>query len=76
MQAFEESLLLFAGQEFVAAGDGAKQNFRVTVIQVRSRQEVGADHFQTVPARFIRAEHQSCSIHRLLDHRNLALINF
>ena len=36
-QVFEESLLLFAGQEPVVAGDRVEQNLRVVIVQVRPR---------------------------------------
>ena len=37
-------------------------------------QEVCADHFQTVAARFVGSEHQSCGLKSLLDDWDLALI--
>src|ERR1035438_20179 len=39
-------------------------------------QEVGADHLQTVAARFVASEHQSRYLQCLLDHRNLVLVDF
>src|ERR1039458_9566159 len=48
---------------------------RVANVQVRSSQEVGADHLQAVTARFVRAQHQSCRLDCLLDDRDLALVD-
>src|ERR1039458_8768561 len=42
---------------------------------MRACQEVGADHLQTVPARFVRAKHQGCRLDCLLDDRDLALVH-
>jgi len=41
---------------------------------VRAREEVGADHFQAVAARFVRAQHQGCRLDRLLDDRESAVV--
>src|ERR1035437_3676217 len=49
-QVFEESLLLFAGQELVVTGNRVEQDLRVAIVQVRSCQEVRADHLQAVTA--------------------------
>src|ERR1019366_2377903 len=74
-QVFEESLLLFAGQELVVSGDRVEQDLRVAIVQVRSCKEVGTNHLQTVTARFVRAQHPRCRLDRLLDDRDLALVN-
>src|ERR1017187_2510002 len=72
---FEESLLLFAGQELVVTGNRVEQDLRVAIVQVRASQEVGADHLETVTARFVGSQHQGCRLDRLLDHRDLALVD-
>jgi len=74
-QTFEESLLLFAGQELVVAGDRVEQDLRVAIVQVRARQEVGADHLQAVTSGFDRAQHPRRRFDRLLEHRDLALVD-
>ena len=73
-QVFEERLLLFAGQEFVVAGDRVEQDLRVAVVQMRSRQEIRADHLQTIAAGFVCAEHQSRRSDCLLNNGDLALV--
>src|ERR1019366_1697990 len=75
-QVFEERLLLLAGQELVVTGDRVEQDLRVAIVQVGASQEVGADHLQTVSARFVRPQHQGCRLDRLLDDWDLALIDF
>ena len=42
--------------------------------EIRSCQEVRADHLQTVAPRLVRSQHQSCRLNRLLDDRNLGLV--
>ena len=44
-------------------------------IEMSSCQEVCADHFQTVTARFVATEHHGCRFDCLLDYRNSSLIN-
>ena len=46
------------------------------IVQIRSRQEVRANHLQTVSSRLIRTQHQSCCLDCLFDDRNLALVQF
>ena len=70
----QESLLLFAGQELVVARDRVEQDLRVTIVQMSSCEEVGANHLQAVAARFVRAQHPPCRLDRLLDDRDLALV--
>ena len=41
---------------------------------MRPRQEIRADHLQTVPPRLVRSEHESRRLDCLLDHRDLALV--
>src|SRR5208282_505643 len=52
-----------------------EQDLRVAVVQVCSCKEIGADHFQAVAARFVRAQHPRCRLDRLLDDRDLALVD-
>jgi hypothetical protein len=52
-----------------------EQNLRVAIVQVLASKEVGADHLQTVTARFVCAQHQGCRLDRLLDDWDLALID-
>lgn len=42
-----KALPLLPGQELETPCDGMQQRFRVPVIQICSRQEVRADHFQS-----------------------------
>ena len=65
--------MLFSGQEFVIAGDRVEQDVWVAVVQ--ASKKVGTDHFQAVAARFVRAQHQGCRLDRLLDDRDLALVD-
>ena len=44
-------------------------------VDVRAGQEVGADHLQAVAAGPVRAQHQSCRLDRLLDNRDLTLVD-
>src|SRR5437773_399152 len=53
-----------------------QEHIRITVVQIRSRQEIRTDHLQTVAAGFIGSEHQSRCLQRLLDDRDLALVKF
>ena len=46
----------------------------ITTVKCGSGQEVGADHLQAVAPRLVRSQHQSRGLERLLDHRNLALV--
>ena len=42
---------------------------------MRACQGVGADHLQTVTTRFVRAQHPRCHLDRLLDRRDLVLVD-
>src|SRR4029077_8221477 len=67
---------VFQAPTLALSGDRVEQDLRVAIVQLRSWEEVGADHLQTVTARFVRAQHQGCRLDRLLDDGNLALIDF
>src|ERR1035437_8280065 len=71
----EERLPLLARQELEELPDRIQQYFRISVVQIRSRQKVRTDHRQTVAARFVRAQHQSRRLDCLLDDGNLTLID-
>ena len=68
-------MLLFTGQEFEELGYGVQQYLRIAVVQVCSCQEIRTDHLQTVAAGFVSSQHQGRRVDRLLDHRNLALVD-
>ena len=68
-------MLLFTGQEFEELGYGVQQYLRIAVVQVCARQEIRTDHLQTVAAGFVSSQHQGRRVDRLLDHRNLALVD-
>src|SRR5207249_7605284 len=70
----KKSLLLVGRQEMERAGKRAEQHVRISLIQIGSGQKVRADHLKTVAAGLIAAQHQSRRLDRLLDDRNLALI--
>src|SRR5689334_12860843 len=70
----QKLMLVFARQELVEARDGFEQDFRVALIEVGAGQEVSADHLQTIAAGFIRSQHHGRRLNRLLDDRDLALV--
>jgi len=43
----------------------------LSAVEIRPREEIRTNHFKTVPARFVAAEHHS----RRLNRRNLAFVN-
>ncbi len=50
-----------------------QQDIGLAAIQIRTGEEIRADHLKTVAARFVAAEHHGCGLDRLLNDRNLAL---
>jgi hypothetical protein len=52
-----------------------QQDIGLAAIQIRTGEEIRAHHLKTVAARFVAAEHHGCGLGRLLDDRNLALVN-
>ena len=68
----DERLTLFAGQELKQPGDRGQEHVGLSAVEVGSRQEIRADHLQTIAAGFVRTQHQGCRLNRLLNHRNLA----
>src|SRR2546430_16789490 len=46
----------------------------ITIVQIRSSQKVGTDHLQAVAAGAIASQHQSRCFQRLLNDRDLALV--
>jgi len=46
------------------------------MVKVRTRQEVSADHLQTVASRPVASQHQSRCLNRSLHHSMLALVEF
>ena len=67
-------MLLFARQEIEELVDRLQQYFRISLLEVRSRKEIGADHLQAVTAGLVRSQHQG-SFQGLLDDRNLAFVD-
>jgi len=65
-------LLLFSRKEFERACDRVQK--QVGIVQVGPRQEIRADHLQTITTGFVAPEHQSRSLDCLLNHRDLALV--
>ncbi len=51
-----------------------QENIGIFILQIRSRQEVCTDHFQAIAPGFVAAQHQSCRFDRLLNDRDLALV--
>jgi hypothetical protein len=70
----QESLPLFSRKKLEKPRHGLQKRRWVLVIEVRPCQEVGADHFKTVTSGFVRTQHQSRRLNRLLDNRNLSLV--
>ena len=46
------------------------------MVKVRTRQQVSADHLQTVASRPVASQHQSRCLNRSLHHSMLALVEF
>jgi hypothetical protein len=65
-------LLLFSRQELERARDRVQK--QVGIVQVGSREEIRADHLQTITPRFVSSQHESCGLDRLLNHRDLTLV--
>src|SRR3989442_14673005 len=53
----DKRLPLFTGQELKEPGDRVQEHVRISVVQVRARQEIRTDHLQTVPSRLVSSEH-------------------
>ena len=53
-------------EEFEESLDRLQQYFRISVLEVRSRKEIGANHLQAVPGR---------RLDRLFDDGDLALVD-
>src|SRR5579864_415426 len=53
-----------------------QEQLRIAAVETSSCQEIGADHLQTIPPRFVAAEHQSRGLDRLLNDWDLALVEF
>src|SRR2546426_1056087 len=70
----KESLPLFFVQQLESAGKCAEEYVGISAVQICSRQEVRADHFQAVAARAVASQHQSRRLQCLLDDRDLALV--
>src|SRR5271167_3747512 len=71
----EEFLPLRSRQKPEEAEHGQQQNLGASTFQMRPRQEIRADHLQTIPPRLVRSEHESRRIDRLFDHRRLAPVD-
>jgi hypothetical protein len=50
-------LLLVGRKKFDKTLKGHQQYVGISVLQIRSRQKIGTDHFQAIAAGPIRAEH-------------------
>jgi hypothetical protein len=61
-----------APAHFGSPADGRTDDRLLCVQTIRC--EVGADHLQTVPTRFVRAQHQRRRLDCLLDDWDLALV--
>src|SRR5579864_9503709 len=53
-----------------------QEQLRIAAVETSSRQEVRADHLQAIPAPFVATEHQRGRLNCLLDHWDLALVEF
>jgi hypothetical protein len=69
-----ECLLLFSGQELEATRDRVQKQVRTSIVQIRPSQEIRADHLQAITTGFIAPKHESRGLERLLDDRDLALV--
>ena len=67
-------MLLLTGQEPEESLDRLQQDFRISIVEMCSRKEISANHFQAVAARFVRTQHQSRGLDGLLNDRELAFI--
>ena len=47
---------------------------RIPIFKTRPGQEIRTDHLQAISPRFVLTEHESGDLERLLDYRNLALV--
>src|SRR5579864_3937674 len=47
----------------------------VVVLEICSRQKIGANHFQAIPARLVSSQHQGGRFQDLLNNRQLTLVN-
>jgi hypothetical protein len=70
-----KSLLLFARQKLEELLDRPQQYFRISVFEMSSRKEIRANHFQTVPARFVRPQHERRGLDGLLNDWDLAFVD-
>jgi hypothetical protein len=70
----QKCLFIFAGEELEEPQCRLQENVGIFILQVGSRQKIRTNHLQTVAARFVAAQHQSCPFDRLLDNRDLALV--
>ena len=57
---FKECLPLWSWQELEQPCHRLQRKFWVTVVQIRSCQEICTNHLEAVPPGFVRAEHQGC----------------
>jgi hypothetical protein len=67
-------LPLFTGQKPEKPQGRLQKDLGIFILQIRSRQEVRADHLQAEPSGLIAAQHESRRFDRLLNDRQLALV--
>src|SRR4051794_20122512 len=70
----QESGLLLRSHKQIGPPHSFKNHVGIPAGRMRSSQEICAYHFQTISARPIRAEHESRSVNRFLNDRNLAFV--
>jgi hypothetical protein len=69
-------VLLLNREEFEESLDGLQQYFRISLLEVRSRKEIRANHFQAVPAGLVRTQHECGSLECLFNDGDLAFVDF
>jgi hypothetical protein len=67
----QKRLSFFSREELEKPQGRLQEDLGIFVFQVCSRQEVRADHLQTVTSGFVAAQHQGCRFDRLLNDRQL-----
>ena len=66
--------LLFAREELEETQSRMQENIGIFILQIRSRQEVCADHLQSVATGLVAAQHQSRRFDRLLNNGHLTFV--
>ena len=68
-------MLLLTREELEESLDRQQQYFRISLLEVRSRKEVGANHLQAISARLVGTQHERRGLECLFDDGDLALVD-